>query len=99
MKVTVRACRRRSTVKFNFGPPHSMERRFTISAELLLSLITLGEHAGGYAVRRGIPADAVLLSARLTRGSLEMLVSSEIFEGAPGGAPVRPDIIIPRGLA
>jgi hypothetical protein len=32
-------------------------KRFTISAELFLSLLTLGRHAGGYAVvRDGMPA-------------------------------------------
>ena len=63
-------------------------KRFTLSAELFLSLLTLGRHPGGYAVvRDGMPLDAVLLDVRHAwPGKLEVLVASDSFEETPHGS-------------
>ncbi|HSY92349.1 MAG TPA: hypothetical protein VK812_13310 [Candidatus Binatus sp.] len=79
-------------------------KRFTISAELFLSLLTLGRHPGGYAVvSDAMPPDGVLLDVRhVWPGKLEVLVASESFEEMPRGSAAEllsPEILILRGLA
>jgi hypothetical protein len=76
-------------------------KRFTIGSEFLLSLITLGDHPGGYAVvRDGIPPDAVLLNLRHAHGKIEVLVCSESFvEDGSASELLSPEIVFVRGLA
>ena len=79
-------------------------KRFAISPELFLSLFTLGEHPGGYAVVRDpMPPDAVLLNVRHSwPNAIEVLVASDSFEETSHGSAselLSPEILILRGLA
>ena len=78
-------------------------KRFAISPELFLSLFTLGEHPGGYAVVRDpMPPDAVLLNVRHSwPNAIELLVCSESFPETVDAAAelLSPEIVIESGLA